>query len=74
MIKFTNVDQGIIDASRLMLTNDGLTEPQVDTYMGTHQAALLAAGRSVIDTASDIQALGTLRSALRTYLDDNPPA
>lgn len=72
MIKFTNVDEGIVRAGRLMLANDGLTEAQIDTYMTTHQAPLIAAGVAVIGT--DLQTLITLRSTIRAYLDSNPPA
>ena len=72
MIKFVNIDQGIINASRLMLTNDGLNEAAVDVYMNTHQTDILIAGRAAIEGETDLRALTPLRTAIRTYLDDNP--
>lgn len=72
MIKFTNIDQGIINASRLMLTNDGNNEAAVDAYMTTHEAPLLTAGRAAIEGQTDLRALTPLRAAIRDYLDANP--
>ena len=71
MIKFINVDQGIVTISRLMLTSDGLDANQVDTYMTTHQTPLVAAGRAAIEGQTDLQALSLLRTAIRDYIDAN---
>lgn len=70
MIKFTNISEGVTQASRLMLTNDGLTAAQVDAYMTTHQASLIAACGPAIGT--DMRTIAAMRVTIRGYLNSNP--